>query len=120
MNTNFKSLIIENKKLANELIIANKELTFQNEKKDKRATELVIANKELQLALSEIKSLKSILPICSQCKNIRDDKGSWNILEKYISEHTNSNFSHTICPECADKLYRDDPWYQDYKKKKTT
>jgi PAS domain S-box-containing protein len=60
---------------------------------------------ELQKALTEIKTLHGILPICSNCKKIRDDKGSWRQLEEYISEHTDSKFSHGLCSDCAQKFY---------------
>jgi YesN/AraC family two-component response regulator len=62
---------------------------------------------ELQKALAAIKTLHGILPICSSCKKIRDDKGSWTQIEAYISEHTDAEFSHGICSECARKLYPD-------------
>jgi PAS domain S-box-containing protein len=55
---------------------------------------------ELQSALAEIKVLQDILPICSYCKKIRDDKDYWMTVETYISSHTNSRFSHGVCPEC--------------------
>jgi len=60
---------------------------------------------DLQQALSEIKVLRGIIPICSSCKKIRDDKGLWNQVEKYLKEHTDSEFSHSICPECAARMY---------------
>jgi len=66
---------------------------------------------ELQSALKKIKTLKGIVPICSNCKKIRDDAGYWNILESYIQKHSNASFSHGICPECSDKLYGDEDWY---------
>ncbi len=59
----------------------------------------------LQKALSEIKALSGMLPICSSCKKIRDDKGYWNQIEAYIHEHSEAVFSHSLCPECAIKLY---------------
>jgi len=62
---------------------------------------------ELQKLLAEIKTLHGILPICSSCKKIRDDKGAWHQLETYISAHTNSEFSHGLCMECAKDLYPD-------------
>jgi PAS domain S-box-containing protein len=62
---------------------------------------------ELQKALSDIKKLSGLLPICASCKKIRDDKGYWNQIESYISEHSEAEFSHGICPECAKKLYPD-------------
>jgi PAS domain S-box-containing protein len=58
-------------------------------------------------ALKEIKTLAGLLPICSSCKKIRDDKGYWNQIESYISEHSKAEFSHGICPECARRLYPD-------------
>jgi hypothetical protein len=45
------------------------------------------------------------VPICASCKKIRDDKGYWNQVEKYVSEHSEAKFSHGICPECLKKLY---------------
>jgi hypothetical protein len=60
---------------------------------------------KLQKALAEINTLSGLLPICSSCKKIRDDKGYWNQLETYISEHSEAMFSHGICPECAKRLY---------------
>ena len=60
---------------------------------------------DLQKALAEIKTLHGILPICSHCKKIRDDKGAWQQMETYISNHTDALFSHGICQECAIKLY---------------
>jgi endogenous inhibitor of DNA gyrase (YacG/DUF329 family) len=54
---------------------------------------------------NENKKLSSFLPICSSCKNIRDDKGYWNKIEHYISEHSDTKFSHSLCPTCAKKLY---------------
>jgi YesN/AraC family two-component response regulator len=60
---------------------------------------------DLQKALAEIKTLQGILPICSFCKKIRDDKEVWTQLENYISEHTDARFSHSFCPDCARKMY---------------
>ncbi|MCJ7540895.1 MAG: PAS domain S-box protein [Desulfobacterales bacterium] len=62
---------------------------------------------ELQKALSEVKTLQGFLPICSHCKKIRDDKGYWNQIESYIHKHSDAEFSHGICPECAKKHYPD-------------
>ena len=60
---------------------------------------------DLQNALSEVKKLSGFLPICASCKKIRDDKGYWNQVEKYISDHSEAQFSHGICPDCMRKLY---------------
>ena len=78
----------------------------QNQEKLK---ELVL---ELQEALAKVKTLSGFLPICASCKKIRDDEGYWEQIEKYISEHSEAQFSHGICPECVEKLYP-----QLYKKK---
>jgi len=67
--------------------------------------ELVHERNELQKALSEIKTMSGLLPICASCKKIRDDKGYWNQIESYIREHSEAKFSHSICPPCAEKLY---------------
>jgi hypothetical protein len=71
---------------------------------------------ELKNALLEIKTLKGIVPICSSCKKIRDDKGYWNLLESHIEKHSEASFSHGMCPECSDKLYGDEDWYIEMKK----
>ena len=72
----------------------------------KRAEEdLQKTNEELRNALSEIKVLRGILPICSNCNKIRDDKGYWERVESYISNRTDVQFSHGICPECMKELY---------------
>jgi len=60
---------------------------------------------ELQQAMSEVKMLSGLLPICSSCKKIRDDQGYWNQIESYIKEHSEVEFTHGICPECAKRLY---------------
>ncbi|HAL56376.1 MAG TPA: hypothetical protein DCP63_07870 [Bacteroidetes bacterium] len=62
---------------------------------------------ELQQAIVDIKTLSGLVPICSNCKKIRDDHGFWTNLEKYIQERTPAHFSHGICPDCAKKLYPD-------------
>ncbi len=67
---------------------------------------------ELQEAISKVKILSGMLPICTTCKKIRDDKGYWNRIEKYIMERSETEFSHSICPECAEKLYCDEDWYK--------
>ena len=60
---------------------------------------------ELQDALTNIKQLKGLLPICAACKNIRDDQGYWRHVEEYLLEHSDAEFSHSICPDCMRKLY---------------
>jgi phosphoserine phosphatase RsbU/P len=59
---------------------------------------------ELEKALIHIKTLQGVLPICSYCKRIRDDGNYWQLLESYVSSHTEAQFSHSICPECYEKI----------------
>jgi PAS domain S-box-containing protein len=77
------------------------DITERNAKERERE-ELI---EKLEKAMHEIKQLQGIIPICASCKKIRDDKGAWNQLEAYISEHSEARFSHGICPECAARLY---------------
>jgi len=60
---------------------------------------------DLRQSLKQVKILSGLLPICASCKKIRDDKGYWNRLESYLSEHSNVEFSHSVCPDCVEKLY---------------
>ena len=60
-------------------------------------------NESLQQALNEVRILQGIIPICSYCKKIRDEKGLWNQLEAYIDDHSEAKFSHGICPVCYTK-----------------
>jgi len=62
---------------------------------------------ELKKAISEVKTLSGIIPICMHCKEIRDDQGYWNQIEKFVSEHSEAEFSHGICPQCMEEKYPD-------------
>jgi DNA-binding response OmpR family regulator len=62
---------------------------------------------ELSDALSKVKTLQGILPICSYCKKIRDDQEGWRRMEEYVGAHSDAQFSHGICPECMNKMYPD-------------
>jgi len=84
----------------------NMENRWQKEK-------MAIANNELQQALKEIKTLRGILPLCSFCKKIRDDKGYWEEVDVYIHKHSQADISHGICPECAKEHYPDLDIYDD-------
>ena len=74
---------------------------------EQKQTEVALKQERdnLQDALAEVKTLSGLLPICANCKKIRDDKGYWNQIEAYIRDHSEADFSHSICPECAKKLY---------------
>jgi hypothetical protein len=65
------------------------------------------ATQRLQGALDNIKTLEGLLPMCANCKNIRDDNGYWQQVEVYIRQHSKAKCSHSICPECAHQLYPD-------------
>jgi PAS domain S-box-containing protein len=60
---------------------------------------------QLNETLSKVKTLSGLLPICASCKKIRDDQGYWQKLETFVHEHSDAEFSHSICPECMDRLY---------------
>ncbi|MBN1850868.1 MAG: hypothetical protein JW932_20050 [Deltaproteobacteria bacterium] len=68
---------------------------------------LLEEKQHLQEALGEIKTLSGLIPICSNCKKIRDDKGYWQQVEIYVKNHSSADFSHGICPDCLKKLYPD-------------
>lgn len=80
------------------LVQANKNLKKEITKHQKTIAQLREAN-------TQIKTLSGIVPICMHCKGIRDDKGYWNELEKYISEHSEAQLSHGICDKCLEKYY---------------
>lgn len=62
---------------------------------------------QLEAALADVKQLSGLLPICASCKDIRDDQGYWNAIERYISSRTEATFTHGLCPDCVDRLYPD-------------
>jgi ligand-binding sensor domain-containing protein len=76
-----------------------------------RVWQLLNKEKELQAgiqeALASVKTLSGLLPICANCKKIRNDKGYWDQIEGYIQKHSEAQFTHGICPECAEKFYSD-------------
>jgi PAS domain S-box-containing protein len=74
-------------------------------KRSMREKEMLIA--ELREALSKVKALSGLLPTCAGCRKIRDDAGEWQEMETYISAHSEADFSHGLCPHCAERLYPD-------------
>jgi len=85
----------------------NKNLAKDIERRKQTEQEKERLIRELQDALGKVKTLKGLIPICANCKKIRDDKGYWNQIDSYIHEHADVDFSHGICPDCAKKLYPD-------------
>ena len=67
--------------------------------------ELLKRNQQLEEAMTQVKSLQGIIPICAKCKKIRDDKGSYHNLEEYISQNSDATFTHGICPDCAKHIF---------------
>jgi hypothetical protein len=66
---------------------------------------LEAANRELDKAQQQVKVLSGLLPICANCKNIRDDEGYWQSIEEYVTDHSQAEFTHSVCPACAKELY---------------
>ena len=91
----------------------NRKLRFQIEERLKVEREKEKLIVDLTSALEEIKALRGIMPICTECKNIRDDSGYWTKIEDYISNHSEADFSHSICPDCAVKLYGKEDWFNE-------
>jgi response regulator RpfG family c-di-GMP phosphodiesterase len=84
---------------------ANTELTNEIAERKRAEEEREQLIGELKDALSKIKVLTGFLPICANCKKVRNDKGHWESIEDYIRERSEAKFSHGICPECGKKLY---------------
>ena len=88
-----------------ELLLEIEKAKSEIEERKKAEEEREKLIRDLQKALSEVKTLKGIFPICASCKKIRDDKGYWRQIEVYIRDHSEAEFSHGICPECMKKSY---------------
>jgi hypothetical protein len=83
----------------------NDELTFEINERKRAHKERERLITELQDALANIKVLRGLLPICSHCKKIRGDEGDWHAVEVFVRDHSEADFSHSICPECLNKMY---------------
>ncbi|MGD9365952.1 MAG: hypothetical protein PVH87_09665 [Desulfobacteraceae bacterium] len=105
LNKQLEKEIEERKGSQKELLDRNQELKQLNTQLSATKKDIENANKELKRALDNVKQLSGMLPICSSCKKIRNDKGYWEQIETYIHVHSEAQFSHGICPECAEKLY---------------
>ncbi len=86
-----------------EIVVIYQDITKKKQSEEER--EILIT--DLQNALNEVNRLRGLIPICSHCKKIRNDTGSWEQLESYITEHSEAVFSHGICPNCLDEHYPD-------------
>jgi len=92
---------------------SHEEITIEMENRIRAQIEKDNLIVELEEALHKVKTLSGFLPICSSCKKIRDDNGYWNQLESYIQTHSDADFSHGICPDCAKKFYPDIDLYDE-------
>lgn len=75
--------------------------------------ELIKKNNDLEQALKEVRTLQGLVPICAQCKKIRDDKGYWEKVEVYLEKHSQARFTHGLCEECMHKLYGNEKWFKE-------
>jgi hypothetical protein len=107
LNAQLQQEITERTQSQKELRLRNQELEVLNTQLTTTKNNLETANKELECALINIKQLSGMLPICASCKKIRNDKGYWEQIEGYLRDHAEVEFSHSICPECTEKLYPD-------------
>jgi len=98
-------LLDDLQKEKNQVMALNDQLAIDIEQRKETEKEKQQLINELQKALDEVKTLSGLIPICAQCKKVRDDKGYWNQIESYIHKHSDADFSHSICPECAEELY---------------
>ncbi len=99
-----KTMLLNARKIEriDELILLAIEDITDRKKAEQEREDLIT---ELRKAISEIKTLRGILPICSFCKNIRNDEGYYEQIEAYIHHHSGVDFSHTICPKCLKQHY---------------
>lgn len=84
-----------------------KQLREKNTQLEQKNLELEEKNRQLQEALDNIKTLSGLLPICANCKKIRDDDGYWHDVAVYVRDHSDAEFTHGICPDCLKILYPD-------------
>jgi PleD family two-component response regulator len=82
-----------------------KQLQDANARLQDQVRELSTLNTQLQEALNQVKTLSGLLPICANCKKVKDDQGYWQQVEMYIQEHSDATFSHGLCPDCFRELY---------------
>jgi len=87
-----------------EQVIEQRDISVAKQRAEEEKERLII---ELQEALASVKTLSGLLPICASCKKIRNDDGYWTLVETYVSERSEAEFSHGICPDCGKELYGD-------------
>ncbi len=75
--------------------------------------QVITKNMQLEDALKEVRTLQGLIPICANCKKIRDDKGFWQKVEVYLEERSNARFTHGLCEDCIQKLYGKEKWFKE-------
>jgi hypothetical protein len=75
--------------------------------------QIITKNIQLEDALKEVRTLQGLIPICANCKKIRDDKGFWQKVEVYLEERSNARFTHGLCEDCIQKLYGKEKWFKE-------
>jgi PAS domain S-box-containing protein len=88
-------------------IIGASSIAFDNTERKRIEDERTKMIQKLNETISKVRTLSGLLPICASCKKIRDDQGYWQKLETFVHEHSDAEFSHSICPECMEQLYPD-------------
>ena len=83
----------------NPRIVEHLELT------EEQAEQIEQKTASLEKALSEVQTLRGLLPMCSHCRKVRDDEGLWSRLDKYLTDHSGTQFTHGLCPDCLRELY---------------
>ena len=102
-----KEKTVELEHLTEELIVETQERQLFEQALMEYSRELDESNRALKEALDNVRTLRGLLPICASCKSIRDDMGYWNRLESYLQEHTEAEFTHTLCIICVRNFYPD-------------
>ncbi|HAT72876.1 MAG TPA: hypothetical protein DCS63_08685 [Elusimicrobia bacterium] len=74
---------------------------------------IIAKNSQLEETLKEVRTLQGLIPICANCKKIRDDKGFWQKVEVYLEERSNARFTHGLCEDCIQKLYGKEKWFRE-------
>jgi K+-sensing histidine kinase KdpD len=96
-----------------ELAESNKDLQCEVERREKIAEEKETLINEIKETLAQVRVLRGLLPVCTHCRKIRDNRGYWKEFESYIVEHSEATFSRTTCPECAKAIYPKYPFADD-------
>lgn len=107
LNLHLQQEMSQRKRSQEELQLRNQELEQLNTQLTTTKSYLESTNSELKNALTNVKQLSGLLPICASCKKIRNDKGYWEQIEGYVRDHSEAQFSHGICPGCVKTLYSD-------------